>query len=193
MSWSNRKVTRRFPPPPLENPVVMAISNGDTQHLLYLLSVGADPDALHGDTCPMVFATHRDEPETISTLLAHNADINSVDAKGMTALMIAASYHRQHILTQLIARHADVNRQDNNGNTALMHALFKKDQAAIIALVLAGADTGIPNRSGDTAMTYLNKTENTYLNDMLDDARAEHAHTLTKNISVRKPLKIRPK
>lgn len=193
MSWSHRRAGRAFPPPPAQNPVVMAISNNDTMHLCHLLASGANPDAPHGDTCPIVFATHRGEGDKIDMLLTYHADINTTDAKGMTALMTAAATHKPDIIALLIARGADLNRQDKAGHTALAHAVLKKDQAVLIALALAGADAQIPNPAGDTAAALLNKPENLYLKDLFEDAQDARAHTLAKDISVRKPLKIKLK
>lgn len=193
MSWSNRRAGRAFPPAPPQNPVVMAISNNDTMHLCSLLVNGANPDARHGDTCPIVFATHRGEGDKIDMLLAYHADINATDANGMTALMTAAARHKPDILALLIVRGADLNLQDKNGHTALCHAILQKDQAGMIALVLAGADARIPNPAGETALALLHKPENTYLKELFDDATDTRAHTLVQGIIIRKPLKIKPK
>lgn len=193
MSWSNRRAGRAFPPAPPQNPVVMAISNNDTMHLCHLLATGANPDALHGDTCPIVFATHRGEADKIDMLLAYHANINATDAKGMTALITAAARRKPEIITLLIARGADLNLQDKNGQTALCHAIMQKDQAAIIALALAGADARIPNPRGETAIALLHKPENAYLKELFDDAADTRAHTLAQGMRVRKPLKIKLK
>lgn len=196
MPWQRRKTSRAFPPAPAENPVVMAISNNDRKHLSSLLAGGASPDAPHRETCPVVFAAHRGERDVIDLLLSHNGNINQQDAKGMTALMVAASYQQHDLARALIARGADMNIRDKDGLNALMHAVIKKDHIGIDLLVRAGAQTDQRFANGQTVAEYLSQPENTGLKATFDAAQKAGSTMDTATataVSVRKPLQIKHK
>lgn len=196
MSWQRHSSSRAFAPAPAENAVVMAISNNDRRHLANLLASGADPDAPHRDTCPMVFAAHRGELEVIDLLLAHKGNINQKDAKGMTALMVAATYQMHGLADALICRGAALDAQDNEGHTALLHAVFKKDHNAVALLVRAGAKTDLKNKTGKTVADYLGQPENAGLKATFEAALKDAAKinvAATSRVLLRKPLQIRAK
>jgi len=196
MSWQHRRPRRAFAPAPAENAVVTAISNNDRRHLAHLLASGANPDAPHRDTCPIVFAAHRGETDIIDLLLAHKADINRKDATGMTALMAAVSTRKHDLARALIDRGAAPDLQDNAGRTALLHAVFKKDHEAVALLVRAGAVAAIPDKDGKTATDYLGQPENAGLRATFEAAQkdADKIDTAAASrIVLRKPLHIRPK
>lgn len=196
MSWQRRRTTRAFAPAPAENAVVTAISNNDRTYLVTLLSQGADPNAPHRDTCPLVFAAHRGEIEIIDLLLQYKADINQQDAQGMTALMVATAGQQHDLCRALLARRADINAQDKDGRTALMHAVLKEDHESIALLACAGADAGIKNKAGKTVLDDLALPENAGLRATFDAAQKEAAKISTAvatHMTVRKPLQIRLK
>jgi ankyrin repeat protein len=176
--------------------VVTAISNNDRTYLVTLLAQGADPDAPHRDTCPLVFAAHRGEIEIIDLLLQYKADINQQDAKGMTALMVAAAGQQHDLCRALLARRADINAQDKDGRTALMHAALQADHEAIALLVSAGADALVKNKAGKTVLDDLAVPANAGLRATFNAAQKEAAKintAMTAHVTVRKPLQIRLK
>lgn len=196
MSWHRRQATRAFAPAPAESPVVMAISNNDRKHLCRLLAAGANPNAAHRDTCAMVFAAHRGDLDVIDLLRAHGGDINAQNAKGMTALMVAAAYQQHDLARALIQRGADINMRDKDGMTALMHAAVKKDHVAVDMLVRAGANTQTCFAGGKTLEAFLNQPENIGLRATFHAAKTEAAKISTAvhaPIGVRKPLQIKHK
>jgi ankyrin repeat protein len=72
-------------------------------------------------------------------------NVNSTDAQGNTALMIAASKGSLTDLNTLIAAHADVNIRNNEGDTALLVADGKDELEIIKALLAAHADVNVEN------------------------------------------------
>ena len=61
--------------------------------------------------------------DTVKSLLAsRNADVNGVDADGNTALIEAARFGHDEVVTALLIAKADVNRKNRDGKTALMLA-----------------------------------------------------------------------
>jgi ankyrin repeat protein len=200
MSWHRHRGRKPVPPPLAHNPIVMAISNGDQNHLRHLLKSGSNPDAAHGDTCPLVFATHRCDPDVVVLLLDHKANIDTPDSKGRTALMIAATGDRLDILATLIARGADIHRGDQHGNTALMHAVLNKNHTAVEKIIQAGADVQQRNRYGDSAAQMMTRPEYTGLQSTAAAAfqskaeKEKQASTqLADEIRVLKPLRLRPR
>jgi uncharacterized protein len=88
--------------------------------------------------------------EDLRQLLAAGADVNAIDARGKTALMVASCRGHTEIVTALIAAGAEVNARDSDSNTALIYAAYFSQLAptsrwvAIVqALIAAGADPNV--------------------------------------------------
>jgi ankyrin repeat protein len=84
------------------------------------------------------------------------ADVDSLDAHGQTALMLAA--HKGHLdaVQRLVGHGADLNVRAKFGLSALMLAIVAGHEAVACALVRAGADlkllgTGAPGFTGKSA------------------------------------------
>ncbi len=79
--------------------------------------------------------------ELLKTLIAHGADLNSLDADGRTPLHVAADCNRVEIVTLLIDAGADVNkREEQYGRTPLYLAIYDRNLDIVKLLVAAGAD-----------------------------------------------------
>ena len=90
----------------------------------------------------------------VEPLVKTPALINAKDARGWTALMIAARENRPEILRLLLRHRADVNVRNKIGETALMHAA-NSDRIAIVQMLLDhGASVDTKNNAGWTALTY---------------------------------------
>jgi len=200
MSWHRHRGQKPMPPAPAQNPIVMAISNCDKNHLRHLLASGGKPDAAHGDTCPLVFATRCGALDIVVLLLDHHAVIDTPDAQGQTALMVAATGDRLDILETLLARGADIHRGDKHGNTALIYAVLNKNHPAVEKMIQAGADVQQPNQYGDSAEKLMLRPEYTGMKATVADALQKKAATekkgctqLTEKMRVFKPLRLRPR
>ena len=83
----------------------------------------------------------------LAALVARGADINAKDARGYSALMLAAYEGNAEACAWLLAHGADPNTRDNAGNSVLMGAAFKGHTALVRALLAAGADASALNHS----------------------------------------------
>ena len=91
-----------------------------------------------------------DITEVIS-LLAQGVSINSVYGSS-TALMGAAVYGRDEIISFLLERGADITVQNSTGWTALMVAAKEGKERAVSLLLCSGADPLVKDTYGRTAL-----------------------------------------
>ena len=85
---------------------------------------------------------------------ANGADVNAKDENGDTALIWAARYDKEKVVSALLAAGADVNVKNAYGTTALMLAARNGNEKAVAALLAAGADVNAANASGNTALMW---------------------------------------
>ena len=102
------------------------------------------------DPAPFEAAKHGDT-EALTRLLAGGADVNSVNAEGWTALMLAAHRGQRAAVELLIAKGADVKRGAPD-DSALLRAAENGDAGVVSALVGAGADVNVKSPKGWTAL-----------------------------------------
>lgn len=200
MSWMRHKFASRgrpVPPAPQENALVMAISNGDRGWLQSLLAGGADANVAHRGTLPLPFAARRGEFDIVDSLIAHGADIDARNEKGLTALMDAAVSSHAEMLQGLLARGAKTDKTDYSGKTALHYAAHTLQFGMIESLVMAGADADatdhkdesprdICEAAGRFALTALESAEKRYAEEQQKKTAA-----LARSLSVMKPAAVR--
>jgi uncharacterized protein YecT (DUF1311 family) len=115
-----------------------------------------------------------EHPDEVSWLLDRGADINEGNAFGKTALMYAAHYNLDSIVTLLLARGADVTKRtdarnagDTNlwfdGRTALMYAAENASERVIRKLIEAGSDACAADTGKRDVANYLSR--NRHLSD----------------------------
>lgn len=124
-----------------ESPLTMAIGRGHLEIARILLDAGADAnrrDDFHQS--PMDRAR---SAEAVKLLLAHGADINAFDRRGMSALELAIERRDPETAQMLVAHGArlDVPR---SGPDMFTKAAERGDAAAIRTLLAAGADPRNP-------------------------------------------------
>lgn len=93
--------------------------------------------------------------QTVRTLLARGADIDSRDRYGQTALMLATHAGQREIVERLIAHRADLNVTAKFGLSALMLAIVAGHEEIAILLAQAGADLSL---RGSGAPGFADKT-----------------------------------
>lgn len=109
--------------------------------------------------------------------LVSAGNINSRDAHGNTALMMAVKNDRKEATTVLVDRNANLNIQDNSGNTALIIACASGKAAEISILLDRFADVNIQNRNGQTALLAA------VINGQLEAVKALLSHNAQANIA----------
>lgn len=97
-------------------------------------------------------ATERMETETIKRLIEEGVDLNTKDAKGRTATMIATYNNDVETAKVLIKAGADVNIQDNMKNNPFLYAGAEGYVEILKLTIEAGADPAMINRYGGTAL-----------------------------------------
>lgn len=81
-------------------------------------------------------------------------DLNTADAQGYTALILAAYNGHGELVEQLLAAGADPCAQDRRGNTALMGAIFKGELGIARRLLEVECNPDQRNAAGQTAAMY---------------------------------------
>lgn len=128
---------------------------------VFLLS-SCVPDAKDGNTetrrggdlmtTELLEAASQQDTEKVKELIAQNAELNSQDSEGRTALMIATYNHDPHTAKALIDAGADLNIQDNMQNNCFLYSGAEGYLDILRFAIEAGADTTITNRYGGTAL-----------------------------------------
>lgn len=80
------------------------------------------------------------------------ADVDTIDNKHRTVLMIASNFGYTQIVSILLENDAYVNARDINGNTALMRASYKGHKQIVSMLLDNGADMNMKNHKNRTAL-----------------------------------------
>jgi ankyrin repeat protein len=88
---------------------------------------------------------------SLNVLLAEGADINAVDEKGNTALMLASKIGNPRMVKIILAHNPNLNQQNNMGYTALMIASEQGQTHIVEELLKQGVDTDLKNMDGFTA------------------------------------------
>ncbi len=89
---------------------------------------------------------------TCIPLLLRDIDINIVNARGETALMVAAQTNAASVVQKLLCFGADLNAVDNLGNTALHYAVYHCSRRTTTLLCTYNADANIRNIFGKTPL-----------------------------------------
>jgi len=92
-----------------------------------------------GATAELRRAAEIGDRQLLQTLLDEGVDVDSRDAAGRTALMLATLHGRADAVSVLLSYGADPNAADSNGVTPLQAAMAEGNQAIIAALKSKGA------------------------------------------------------
>lgn len=105
-------------------------------------------------------------------------DLNTQDAKGHTALTLAAYHGHQAMVERLIQAGANPCSQDQSGNTALMGAIFKGELKIAKLLMKTACSPNQQNNAGQTASMYAALFQR---KEMLNDLIQHGANTQIKD------------
>jgi ankyrin repeat protein len=115
-----------------------------------MLNSGTDvncPVNAEGDTPLIGFAAH--SPRAMRVFLAHRANLDAVNARGETAVHVAARSGAGDVLQELLAAHPNLEARANDGFTALVAAIETGAADTVRLLLDAGADVeaSVPPRN----------------------------------------------
>lgn len=131
------------------------LSTGDTKVMEFLLSKGADINAMDKDGCSILHrAVQYHSLSHAKWFIDHGGNVNITDDKlKVTPLYNAAFYcDNAEIAKLLLSKGAKVNIQDSKGNTPL-HAAALTGNLEVAKLLLShGADPHVKNKSGQTPL-----------------------------------------
>ena len=112
----------------------------------------------------------------IRLLLDQDADINSKDEHGQTAVMRASLLGQTAVVTLLAGRGADLNVTAKFNLSALMLAVINRRTAIVQSLLTAGADQkiqgskGAPGFYGKTALDLARETQLPAIIELFEDS-----------------------
>ncbi len=134
-------------------------------------AIAADPQALKAQIQDYYFdAARRGDVEMLQTFIESGYPLDTQDANGYTALILAA-YHGQgpavERVERLLAAGANACTQDKRGNTALMGAIFKGEVRIARRLLSSDCNPDQRNAAGQTAAMYAGLFKRTALLEAL--------------------------
>ncbi len=104
------------------NPIMVAVQSGDEAMVRLLAAKGAKVDTTKKLAGPLHYAVLRRRPEMVKLMLSLGAQIDAIDDRDSTALMLAAKNGQIEVVRYLVSKGADKSLQDIGGLTAVEHA-----------------------------------------------------------------------
>ncbi len=101
-----------------------AVRAGRTAEMKDLIARGENPNRASGvNDWPLIMhAVHKNQMQSVATLLDLGAGVNGADTNGETALMMAAGYGDDEMVRLLLRRGADPELADRRGRRAVDYA-----------------------------------------------------------------------
>ena len=100
--------------------------------------------------------------DAVRSWVASGADINVVNERGVTPLMLASNWHHAECVAEMLRLGADARRVDDYGRTALHWvAVPSRDgggEEVVRLLVAAGCDAAVRDNDGRTAVEFARRT-----------------------------------
>lgn len=95
--------------------------------------------------------------DIVSLLLANNVDVNKVDARGDSPLIISVRGGYEKIIQQLLKSKCDIDLKNKNGITALHVACQAGIMSIVTSLLKAGGDSTILDNDMKSCVDYLSE------------------------------------
>ncbi|MFD0958019.1 ankyrin repeat domain-containing protein [Paenibacillus chungangensis] len=127
----------------MNNQLILAAENGDTERVLNLLKEGADVNAVddRGRTA-VVAATYANKTDTVKALIEQGADINIRDNNLNNVLLYAGASGYLDIVKHSLAAGADTTLTNRFGGTALIPA-SDRGHVEVVKELLEHSDTDV--------------------------------------------------
>ncbi len=123
-------------------------------------------------------ASEKGDFNTVKKSIADGADVNGKDARGSTALCIAAGYGHFEIVKFLIRNKADVNGKAGPGYTPLHCAATFGHFEIVKYLISKGANKETRNNKGKTPLDFAKEKNHTEVVAFLSGGKANEDSTL---------------
>lgn len=138
---------------PQGSALTWAVKNKQVNAVMYLLSIGANPNAgtPEGMISPLMMVAAEGETQLVRLMLAAGADVNYADKLGDTAISKAAYEGHLTTVKALLKVGANVNIAPS-GKSLLMHIVGNNDLLLSQVLITAGADVNYQDSSGLSAL-----------------------------------------
>ncbi|MEM9088744.1 MAG: ankyrin repeat domain-containing protein [Cyanobacteria bacterium P01_F01_bin.53] len=122
-------------PVPEPPPLIEATLAGDVDTVRSLLQSDADPNALYNTNTALTYAARDGFTEISQLLLDSGAEVNWIDAEGVTPLILAAFKDHPELAELLLVHGADATIVDQWNRTALDYALMRGEDDPIVQLL----------------------------------------------------------
>lgn len=139
---------------------------------------------------PIHWAATRGQLEVAKFLLANGGDINAVDVKQTTPLVIAAQYDQTVLVFYLVKQKADINLLDNCKDSALHWAAYKGNQHSVALLHYLGLPADSADEYGSTPLHLAASRGCTSVVEYLLDAHDAEKLASAKDNKGREPLSL---
>ena len=136
-------------------PLMIACHKRITYAINILLNAGADPNIsdAKGNTCIQNAVGKGCSKDALETIVNHRADVNAVNKKHATALMIACASSNKDAINVLLDAGADPNITDGMGNTCIQIAVGNGCSKDVLeTIVNHGVDVNATNKKNVTAL-----------------------------------------
>ena len=120
--------------------------------LIYITEYFPEEDEAKYSGETLFTAAEKNSLPTMEFLLKKTVNVNKLDKKGQTAMIVAASMGHEDIVKVLFQSGADINVMTPNGDTAMSRAVQKDKPNVVKLLLLQGADPNKLDKKGQTAM-----------------------------------------
>ena len=131
----------------LNDALIKAISNNDTELIKFLLDNGTKVDAMAFEHT-IRYSSFR----MFNFLVENGADINTKFSNGISLLHVAATFDNLDVANFLIENGIDIDAKTSEGNTALMYAAGNCSNRIAKLLIENGADINLADNDGVTAL-----------------------------------------
>ncbi len=134
--------------------LAIATDQLDMIKLLHNKGISLESRGKYGDK-PIIYAFEKDRKEIAQFFIDQNIDLDTVDKKGNTVLILSILNKWDMQAKELIDLPiTDVNKQNDEGSTALHYTLKQKNIVLVSMLLKMGADDKIKNNKGATPLYY---------------------------------------
>jgi ankyrin repeat protein len=128
--------------------LVWASRSGRTDSIAELAHAGVSPnqqDSGPNGWPPLMHAVHKNQLESVRSLLSAGAEPDLANPAGLTPLMLAAAQGEGEIVEELLASGADPRLKQPGGETALTYAATAADARCVKALLHRAPDLRLGN------------------------------------------------